>query len=70
GYLPQKSTLTDISYGWEICSTGGKPETFTLSKFTVNAPTRLTSGVVHHSPPDAGGARDPVSILAASDHLR
>lgn len=39
GYLPQKSTLTDISYGWEICSTGGKPETFTLSKFTVNAPT-------------------------------
>ena len=37
-YLPSKSTLTDISYGWEICSTGGKPETFSLSKFTISAP--------------------------------
>jgi hypothetical protein len=37
GYLPSSSTLTDISYGWEICSTGGQPETFNLSKFTVTA---------------------------------
>jgi hypothetical protein len=35
GYLPAGSNLTDISYGWELCSTGGKPETFTLSRFTV-----------------------------------
>ena len=35
GYLPNGSNLTDISYGWELCSTGGKQETFTLSRFTV-----------------------------------
>jgi hypothetical protein len=37
GYLPASSTLTDISYGWEICSTGGTPETFNLSRYTVTA---------------------------------
>jgi len=37
GYLPASSTLTDISYGWEICSTGGVPETFSLSNFTVTS---------------------------------
>jgi hypothetical protein len=39
-YLPKASTLTDISYGWEICSTGGQPETFNLSRFTVTAPEK------------------------------
>jgi hypothetical protein len=37
GYLPQRSGLTDISYGFEICSTGGRPETFTLSHFSIRA---------------------------------
>ena len=37
GYLPKGSGLTDISYGFEICSTGGKPETFTVSKFSISA---------------------------------
>jgi hypothetical protein len=36
-YLRQKSGLTDISYGFEICSTGGRPETFTVSRFTISA---------------------------------
>ena len=36
GYLPQRSGLTDISYGFEICSTGGRPETFTLSHFSIS----------------------------------
>jgi hypothetical protein len=40
GYLPKTSTLTDISYGWEICSTGGHPETFTNSGFTLTAPEK------------------------------
>ena len=40
GYLPSSSTLTDISYGWEICSTGGQPETFTNSGFTLTAPEK------------------------------
>jgi len=35
GYLPGRSDLNSISYGWEICSTGGAPETFTISKFTL-----------------------------------
>jgi hypothetical protein len=34
-YLPQGSGLTDISYGFEICSTGGRPETFQLSHFSI-----------------------------------
>lgn len=38
GYLPQNSSLTAISYGFEICSTGGKPETFTVSGFSITAP--------------------------------
>ena len=36
-YLPGGSSLTEISYGWELCSTGGEQETFTMSKFTVSA---------------------------------
>jgi hypothetical protein len=32
-YLPKESGLTDISYGFEICSTGGQLETFTVSRF-------------------------------------
>lgn len=38
GYLRQGSGLTDISYGFEICSTGGKPERFAVSKFSISAP--------------------------------
>jgi hypothetical protein len=37
GYLHRGSSLTDISYGFEICSTGGLPETFTLSRFSIKA---------------------------------
>lgn len=37
-YLPQRSGLTDISYGFEICSTGGQPETFAVSHFSISAP--------------------------------
>jgi hypothetical protein len=37
GYLPKESGLTDISYGFEICSTGGRPETFTVSRFSISA---------------------------------
>jgi hypothetical protein len=36
GYLPAHSTWTAISMGWEICSTGGRYETFTGSGFSVN----------------------------------
>jgi hypothetical protein len=38
GYLPQASELVNISYGFEICSTGGRPETFTVSRFSISAP--------------------------------
>ena len=39
GYLPHRSGLTDISYGFEICSTGGHAETFSVSRFTISAPS-------------------------------
>ena len=37
GYLPKTTNLTAISYGFELCSTGGVPETFTVSKFSIDA---------------------------------
>jgi hypothetical protein len=38
GYLPQNSTLASIGYGWEIASTGGQPETFTVSRYSISVP--------------------------------
>ncbi len=36
GYIPATSPLTQIPIGWEISDTGGKPVTFSLSRFDVN----------------------------------
>jgi hypothetical protein len=36
-YLPSSSTLTALGFGFEICSTGSKNETFQLSAFTLTA---------------------------------
>ncbi|HEY1823879.1 MAG TPA: hypothetical protein VGG83_28565 [Trebonia sp.] len=36
GQIPATSPLTEIPFGWEISDTGGKPVTFSLSKFDVN----------------------------------
>lgn len=33
GYSPKGSGLNQINFGWEICSTGGEAETFTVSKY-------------------------------------
>ena len=35
--IPANSTITNLSYGWEIASTGGKPETFQISRYTLTA---------------------------------
>jgi hypothetical protein len=40
-YLQAESGLTDISYGFEICSTGGRPETFAVSGFSISAAPKL-----------------------------
>jgi hypothetical protein len=37
GYLPHGSGLTALSYGFEICSTGGRPEAFSVSRFSITA---------------------------------
>jgi hypothetical protein len=37
GLLPKNSTITDLSMGFEICSTGGVPETFTVSSYSITA---------------------------------
>jgi hypothetical protein len=37
GYLPANSGLFLLGYGWEICSTGGRNETFQLSNFSFTA---------------------------------
>jgi hypothetical protein len=36
GEIPADSPLTQIPFGWEISDTGGKPVTFSLSRFDVN----------------------------------
>jgi Glycosyl hydrolase family 12 len=36
GYIPATSSLTQIPFGWEISDTGGKPVTFSLSRFDVS----------------------------------
>jgi hypothetical protein len=33
GYVPSSATLTQVNFGWEICSTGGKPLDFTVSYY-------------------------------------
>jgi hypothetical protein len=35
GDLPQNSTIGLLGYGWEICSTGGKNETFQVNSFSL-----------------------------------
>jgi hypothetical protein len=37
GYMPAGSGLNQIDFGWEICSTAGVPETFTLSQYGIKA---------------------------------
>jgi Glycosyl hydrolase family 12 len=36
GYIPAASSLTEIPFGWEISDTGGRPVTFSMSRFEVN----------------------------------
>jgi hypothetical protein len=36
GWVPSNSTLNQVDYGVEICSTNGQPATFSFSNFSVN----------------------------------
>jgi hypothetical protein len=35
GYIGSTADLGQVDFGWEICSTGGVPETFTVSNYTL-----------------------------------
>jgi hypothetical protein len=37
GYVAPGSGINQIDFGWEICSTGGTPETFRMSAYTLTA---------------------------------
>jgi hypothetical protein len=37
GYASPSAAVSLVDGVWEICSTGGKPETFTVSKYTLAA---------------------------------
>jgi len=37
GWLPQRSVLDQVDYGVEICSTGGRPATFSFTNFSLQA---------------------------------
>ena len=36
-HIQANSTITNLSYGWEIASTGGQPETFQVSSYSLTA---------------------------------
>ena len=48
-YLPAHTGLWQIGYGWEICSTGGQPESFTVSNYSIT-PTPSSSASSSPSP--------------------
>jgi hypothetical protein len=35
GYLSASDTLTQVNFGWEICSTSGKPMDFTVTRYSL-----------------------------------
>jgi hypothetical protein len=37
GWIPADSGLNQVDFGWEICSTGGQPETFTMSSYDITS---------------------------------
>jgi hypothetical protein len=37
GYVPSGSGLSQIDFGWEICSTGGVPRTFSLTGYSITS---------------------------------
>ena len=40
GYVSAGAGIGQIDFGWEICSTGGKPETFTVSAYSLRSVCR------------------------------
>jgi hypothetical protein len=43
GLVSSSAGLGQVDFGWEICSTGGKPERFTVSRYKITS-TCVTSG--------------------------
>jgi len=41
GYVSARAAIGQVDFGWEICSTGGKPETFTVSAFSLRSVCRV-----------------------------
>jgi hypothetical protein len=39
GYVPSTATLTEVEFGFEVASTNGKAETFTMSKYSLSTST-------------------------------
>jgi len=40
GYVPAHASIGQVDFGWEICSTGGRPETFTMSGYSLRSECR------------------------------
>ena len=40
GYVPTRARVGQVDFGWEICSTGGQPERFTVSAYTLRSGCR------------------------------
>jgi hypothetical protein len=43
GYVSAGAAIGQVDFGWEICSTGGEPETFTVSTDTLRSVCRTKS---------------------------
>jgi hypothetical protein len=44
GYVPSGSGLSQIDFGWEICSTGGVSKTFSLASYSITSSLQTRSG--------------------------
>jgi hypothetical protein len=53
-YLPANPTLTAVSFGFEICSTGGRSQTFQVNSFSFVATPAKLSGTGWGSPGGPG----------------
>lgn len=40
GHLAPNATISQVNFGWEICSTGGRTETFRITRYALTAAAR------------------------------
>ena len=66
GYMGTDTGLWNISYGWEICSTGGVPENFRVSGFTLTPVMAGGGGGTNQAPAVTTNAASSITSSGAT----